>query len=80
MRKAKDESDLSQCTFKPKINPPIKKIQDRSRSQDVSSRLYSHAMNKLFRIKSIYEERNSLDQTNEKESKECTFSPRLTNL
>ena len=80
MRKAKDENDLLECTFKPKINPPIKKIQDRSRSQDVSSRLYSHAMNKLFRIKSIYEERNSLDQTNEKESKECTFSPRLSNL
>jgi hypothetical protein len=75
LRKAKEQDMYSECTFSPNLSltQPATK---RAKSSEVSSRLYSHALNKLFRVKSIYEERKANDVSFEKEAKECTFAPK----
>ena len=81
MRKEKDRAILSDCTFTPNISLTNRNCKSkRAKSSDVSTRLYSHAMNKLFRIKSIYEERKALDVSFEKEARECTFVPMTSQL
>lgn len=86
-----EEKVLEECTFTPNIHKlkddsryilfnNIIEIHTRSNSAEVSKRLYSHAMNKLLRIKSIYEEQKSLDNSCGDFNKECTFSPVVGNL
>lgn len=86
-RKLKEDNEMTECTFIPNLFRNNKfnsnsEINDklRSKSLEVTKRLYSHAMNKLLRIKSIYEEQKAVDVSFEKDSKECTFSPKTTNL
>ena len=80
MRKLKEEDLFSQCTFTPNIALTQPNSIRRAQSSQVSSRLYSHAMNKLFRVKSIYEERKAIDASFEKDAKECTFVPKTKKL
>ncbi len=68
---------MAECTFAPNTFKYDDELNTRAKSYDVTTRLYSNAMNKLLRIKSIYEEKKSVDASYEKESKECTFSPRI---
>lgn len=86
LRKEKADLEIVDCTFKPKLITANYQFKDptmnvrRPASHDVTKRLYSNAMNKLLRIKSIYKEKESLNDSFKKYSKECTFSPSTKKL
>jgi hypothetical protein len=74
-KKIKEDEEIAKCTFSPNVNKKANAPIPRCKSSDVTKRLYSHAMNKLLRIKSIYEEKKAIDIDFEKDSKQCTFVP-----
>ncbi|OQR84049.1 hypothetical protein THRCLA_10864, partial [Thraustotheca clavata] len=71
------ESELSECTFAPAINPKSQKVASRLRShnsQNVSERLYKDVINYKLRDELAVRAR---EQEDEDRQRECTFRPHV---